>query len=104
MNNKDNVGLVLNYVDTGASYASLMQLALTAVGATTHAAVVNLLWTNLYGTAPTTALAALFVAMLDNGSVSVGELGAYAADLAVNCTHINLVGLQQTGLEYTQYA
>ena len=38
--------------------------------------------------------------MLDNGSITVGDLGVFAADLDLNADNINLVGLHQTGVEY----
>ena len=81
-------------------YADLMQLALTAAGATTNTAVVNKLWTNLFGAAPTAAQAAPYVAMLDSGSSTPGALGVMAADLSLNTDNIHLVGLQATGIHY----
>ena len=39
--------------------------------------------------------------MLDNnGEMTQGELTVFAADLDINLTNINLVGLMDTGLEY----
>ena len=100
LSNKTYVGIGLNYLDGGMSYADLMALALNAAGATTNNAVVSLLWTNLFGAAPTTAEAAPYVAMLASGSYTAGTLGVLAADTSFNTTNINLVGLAQTGIEY----
>jgi hypothetical protein len=98
--NKNYVGVGLSYLDGGTGYQELMQMALTTVGATTHAAAVNLLWTNLFGSAPSADQAAPYVALLDNGTYSAGSMGAAAADSDLNKTNINLVGLHQTGIEY----
>jgi Ca2+-binding RTX toxin-like protein len=101
VSNTQYVGIGLSLLDSGVSYSDLMQFALTAAGATTNARVVNLLWTNLFHSAPTAAEASPYVAMLDDGSLSVGALGVIAADLAENTNNINLTGLQQTGIEYS---
>jgi serralysin len=95
------VGIGLGYLDGGTSYTDLMQFALNAAKVTTHQSEVNLLWTNLFGSAPTAAQAKPYVDMLDSGSVSTGALGVLAADQDLNKLNINLVGLQQTGLEYS---
>lgn len=99
--NEQYVGIVLSLLDGGMSYENLMQLALDAAGATTHAAEVNLLGTNLFGSPPTAEQAAPYVALLDNGSLSTSGLGIIAADSVLNQANINLVGLQQTGIEYS---
>ena len=101
VSNKQYVGIGLSCLDAGWTYENLMAVALDAAGAKTHAAVVNLLWTNLVGSAPTAAQAAPYVALLDNGTYSPGFLGVICAELDMNKTHINLVGLAQTGIEYS---
>jgi hypothetical protein len=101
VSNPQYAGIGLSLLDGGMSYADLMQLALTAAGATTHTAVMNLLWTNLFHSTPTTADVSPYIAMLANGSISAGALGEIAADLSINAANINLVGLQQTGLVYS---
>lgn len=100
VSNAAYVGIGLNYLDGGMSNADLMALALNAAGATTSNAVVNLLWTNLFGVAPTVAEADPYVAMLDSGSMSAGVLGMAAADTSFNTANIGLTGLAQTGIEY----
>lgn len=97
--NKQYVGIGLSLLDTGTTYEQLAALAVGAAGASTPSAVVNLLWTNLFGSAPTTEQAAPYVAML-GGSVTVGALTVLAADLDLNTNHINLAGLATMGLEY----
>ncbi len=98
--NKQYVGIGLSCLDAGWTYENLMAVALDAAGAKTHAAVVNLLWFNLVGSAPTAEQAAHYVEMLDKNTYSVGVLGEICAELDLNKTHINLVGLAQTGLEF----
>ena len=75
-------------------------LAVGAAGKTSHTDVVNLLWTNLVGSAPSPSQAAPIVALLDGG-MTVGALTVLAADLDLNTTNIGLVGLVQTGIEYS---
>lgn len=62
--------------------------------------MVRLLWTNLVRSPPTAEDASPYITMLDNGSITVGDLGVFAADLDLNADNINLVGLHQTGVEY----
>lgn len=100
VSNTKYVGIGLSFLDDGMIYSDLMALALNAEGSTTSKAVVTLLWSNLFGAAPTDAEAAPYVAMLDSGSYSAGALGVLAADTSLNATNINLVGLAQTGIEY----
>lgn len=102
--NKTYVGIGLAMLDAGSTYEQLARLAVDATGSTRSADVVGLLWTNLFGSAPTAAQAAPYVAMLDSGATSVGALTVLAADLELNAVNINLSGLQQTGLEFTPYA
>ena len=99
VNNKNYVGIGLNFLDTGWTYDNLAGLALDAAGAKTNDQIVSLLWTNVIGTKPTAADKQPFIALLDNG-MSAGALAHLAADTSFNTTNINLVGLAQTGIEY----
>lgn len=104
--NKAFVGIGLHFVDElNYSYPSLMELAINArLGANpTHDQVVDLLYTNVVGQAPDAATRKTFTDLLDNGSFTLGGLGVLAADTEFNKTHINLVGLAQTGLEYLPF-
>ncbi|MDE2344693.1 MAG: hypothetical protein KGL63_15110 [Betaproteobacteria bacterium] len=96
----DYVGLGLKYLDGGMSYADLSALALTAAGATTPQAIVNLLYTHVVGVAPTATQAAPFIQDLTSNQFSVGNLAVMAENTSLNTTHINLVGLEQTGIHY----
>ena len=96
----DYVGIGLNALDSGMGVSELSTLALQAAGATTNLQVVNLLYTNILGVAPTAAQAAPFVNLLTNG-MTVGTLAVLAEGSTYNDTNINLIGLQHTGIHYT---
>lgn len=98
--NPTYVGIGLSYTDKGMSYSDLGALALSAVGATTNDAIVTTLWRNVVGFNPSTADKAPFVKMLADG-MKAGDLVVLAADTSLNTTNIGLVGLIQTGIEYT---
>jgi Ca2+-binding RTX toxin-like protein len=99
LGNRAYVGIGLSLLDGGTSYEQLAALAMAAAGKTSHVDVVDLLWTRLFGSAPTTEQAAPYVALLDAG-MSVGALTVLAADLDLNAVAIDLVGLAQTGIEF----
>ncbi len=98
--NPEYVGIGIDLLDGGMSYAELAGQAMAAAGKTTPAAVCAQLWLNLTGTVATAGDVAPFVAMLEKGELSVGALTTMAADNAMNATNIGLVGLAQTGLEF----
>lgn len=97
--NQTYVGIGLGLVDGGMGYAALSALAINAAGASSPEQVVNLLWSNIVGSAPSAEQAQPFVAMLNSGTTA-GDLGVLAADTEFNQTNINLTGLALTGLEY----
>ena len=84
VSNQHYVSIGLHYTDTGMSYGDLMQLAINArlgADASSHAAVVNLLYTNVIGVAPDAGTLGYFKGLLDDGTYSVANLGrvnAYA--------------------------
>jgi hypothetical protein len=98
--NKTYVGIGLDLMDKGMSYSTLAGLALGVAGAATNDQIVTLLWTHVVGSAPSATDKAPFVALLDAG-MPAGELARLAADTPLNGININLVGLMQTGIEYT---
>jgi hypothetical protein len=103
--NEVYAGIGLYYIDGGMTYESLMRLAIDArLGAGAgHQAVVDLLYTNVVGVPPGKADRAYFVGLLDTGAYTVAGLGVMAADIDLNVTNINLVGLASTGLDYVPY-
>jgi serralysin len=96
------VGIGLDYADGGMSYQALMQLALDARlgGGASHAAVVNLLYTNVVGSAPDAGSLATYVGMLESGVETHASLGVFAADTSLNAARVGLSGLAATGLEF----
>jgi hypothetical protein len=103
--NKEYAGIGLHYLDGGWSYEQLMALAIdAALGANaSHENIVNHLYTNVVGVAPTEAEAKPFVDMLVGGSYSKGSLGVLAAETPLNASNIDFVGLTENGLEYTPF-
>ena len=99
------VGIVLHYLDSGVSYEALLDLALGAIlGANkTNEAIVELVFTNLVGEAPTQAVKAELASYMDSGAYSQAGFARAIADLELNATNINLVGLSDMGLQYTEY-
>jgi hypothetical protein len=100
------VGIGLYFMDEyGYSAESLMQLAIDEqLGRfASHDQVVNLLYTQVVGQAPSEQVRQSFVSLLDSGVHSVGSLGVLAANTDINRTHIDLVGLAQTGLAYLPF-
>jgi hypothetical protein len=102
VSNKQFVGIGLQFLDGGMSYSDLMKLAIdTRLGAgASNTAVVNLLYTNVVGSAPGKADLDHFVGLLDSHTVTISGLGIMAADTALNTTNINIIGLAQTGIEF----
>ena len=103
VSNMQYVGIGLSYLDGGMSYQDLMQLALNArLGAGfSNTAEVNLLYQNLAGVLPSAADLSYWVGRLTAGQFSQASLGVLAAEDGSNTVNINLVGLAQTGIEYS---
>jgi hypothetical protein len=95
-------GIGLRLADTGTSAEALVQLALDHRLGPWHGAddVVNLLYTNVVGTAPPQQQVAMYRGWLDSGLYSEASLGLYAAQTGENEAGIGLAGLAQTGLAF----
>jgi hypothetical protein len=65
--------------------------------------VVDLLYTNVIGVAPTAEQADPFVKMLEDKSYTLTSLAKMAADTPYNTTSVNLTGLADTGLPYLEF-
>jgi hypothetical protein len=105
--NKTYVGIGLYYTDRhGFGYEGLMELAISArLGAyPSNGQVVDLLYTNVLGLPPDELTRELFTVLLDNRTYTIASLGVLAADTDLNKANINLVGLAQTGLEYSPFS
>ena len=104
VHNPSFVGIGLQCLDDlGLTYEQLVQLALDVkLGANaTHKAVVNLLFDNLLGSAPSAADEEYFVGLLDSHAYTSGGLAQLAADTPLNIRNIDLVGLSSTGLIFS---
>ena len=100
------VGLGLYRMDDlGDSLQDLMGLALQArLGASPSSAqVVDLLYTNVVGSAPQASVRQHFTDLLDQHKLSAVELAVQAAQTTENAARIHLTGLLQTGLDYLPY-
>ena len=99
VSNKQFVGIALSLLDGGMDYGQLASAAMGLMGKTSNADVVALLWTNLFGSAPTSEQSVSVVAAMDNG-LTVGALTVLVAESSFMADRINLVGLSQTGIEF----
>ena len=73
-----------------------------ALGATPGSGqIVDLIYRNIFDAAAPAALKATYVGLLDNGTLTPATLVQVASDTGFNTTHIDLVGLAQTGIAYT---
>lgn len=100
------VGIGIEYLDNrGYDYESLLGVAISArLGANpSNKQVVDLLFTNVIGVAPSVDQAAPYVKMLDDKSYSVTALAKMAADTPFNTAAVNLTGLASTGLAYLEF-
>lgn len=95
-------GIGLRLADTGTSAEALVQLALDHRLGPWHAGddVVNLLYTNIVGSAPPQQQAAVYRGWLDSGLYTEASLGLFAAQTGENAASIGLAGLAQTGLAF----
>ena len=100
--NKEYVGIGLGLLDGGMSYSNLMELAINAkLGAdASDTDIVNLLYTNVVGNAPSASDLNYYVGLLQSNIDTEASLGMFAADTTFNTVNINLVGLAVTGLEF----
>jgi hypothetical protein len=105
ISNKISIGTYIHHLDRGMTYEELMQVALDVVlGANpSSSSVVDLLWTNIFGPPTPDVDLGQYSALIDNGTYTVAGLAVAAADHDLNTTNIDLIGLSQTGLEYTLY-
>jgi hypothetical protein len=92
-------GTGLSLLAQGMSYEALAAAAVSFAGKTGHAEIVELLWSNIVGTAMPADERAHWVGLLDGGQ-SVGAITVIAADSSLNATNIDLIGLASTGLAY----
>jgi serralysin len=105
VHNRGLVGAGLGFFDAGMSYDAVAQLAVQSAdfaqlaGSHNNTDFVNFVYRNVIGTVPSSADLAFYTGLLDGG-MSQASLGILAAESPLNLRNIDLVGLQQSGLEY----
>ncbi len=88
--NKDFVGIGLHLVDSGMSYADVVQLALSTsafqqlAGGSSNADFVRLVYANVVGHAPSTAEVDGLVSLINNGSATAVSLAMMASEMDLN--------------------
>lgn len=101
------VGMALAQFDQGFSMLQVAEIALASpqilgIPGLTNGVFVDTVYLNVVGRAPSTAEHDYFTGLLvgSGGAMSRAELLVLAANTPVNAVNIDLVGLQQSGLEY----
>ncbi len=99
------VGYGLSLLDEGLSYDALMSLSLeTRLGTqASNIDVVHLLYSNVIGAAPSSEELQAFTSLLDSGTYSRAQFGIMAAESSFNLANIDIVGLRQSGIAYTEF-
>ena len=100
--NKEIAGIGIAFRDMGMTRDQVSEAAINAMVGPggTNADVVNLLWTNLVGSAPSAADAQPFVDLLNQGDFTRGSLTSLAADVLDQNVHLTGVA----SYEYTVFA
>ncbi len=104
----DYVGIGINLFDSGMSMLAVCELALgtslfqSLAGSTSNTAFVNTVYQNVVGVLPSAGDRDFYVGLLQGsgGTMTQAELLMLAANAGVNEQNINLVGMQQTGMEF----
>ena len=105
LSNLKLIGALIYNLDAGMSYEELLGVALDVLlGANkTNEAIADLVYTNLVGESPTLEVRRELASYMDSGAYSQAGFARAIADLELNATNIDLVGLTSTGLQYTEY-
>lgn len=104
----DYVGIGLDLFDGGMSMQQACQLALgtslylSLAGSNSNEAFVNTVYKNVVGVLPSAADRDYFAGLLQGsgGTMTQADLLVFAANADVNTVNINLMGLQQSGVEF----
>lgn len=102
VSNETYAGIGLDLFDRGASNTDVMRLALEVRLGTSYSntTLVQTLYRNVLNAEPSAFDLQIFNNLLASRALTPEELGWAAAESAANATSINLVGLQQSGLEF----
>jgi len=98
----DYVGIGLGLFDSGMSMLAVCQMVIGVMGSPTNEAFVNTVYQNLVGGPPAQGDRDYYVGLLQGsgGAMTQAELLLIAANADINAQNINLVGLQQGGVEF----
>jgi Peptidase M10 serralysin C terminal len=102
LSNKSYVGIGLRLFDGAMAMQDVASSAISTglVSNPDNTSFVKAIWNNVVGTPIDEANLNSYVSQLNRGTLSQASLLVLAATSSVNASHINLVGLAQTGLEY----
>jgi len=105
LDNPQLIGILLHGLDSGFTYDEVLDFALGALLGPnkTNDAVAELVYLNLIGEAPTEAMTKELASFMDSGAYTQAAFTRVVADLEINATNIDLVGLANTGLQYVEY-
>lgn len=105
----DLVGVGLQLFDEGKSLSTVAGLALSTglwqatAGGSDHAAFVKTVYRNVVGSLPDAATQAHYQGILERNEMSQAELLTVASETTANAMFIDLIGLAQSGIEYSGY-
>jgi hypothetical protein len=105
LSNKNSVGVVLGYVDTGMSSSNLMLIALNAklgLGFTTTQEI-QLLYNNVFGVEASQAVIDKYNSAIVSGQYTQASLAVAIAESSANKANINITGIEKSGLQYNAY-
>lgn len=108
ISNPSVVGLIMGFFDQGSSLHDVCQLAIdvglvtSLAGSDGNADLARLVFRNVVGSEADPAMVDLLVGYMDgrNASFTQADFLTVIAGMEINQNHINLVGLQQTGIEF----
>ena len=106
LSKKDLVGIALKIYDDGKmEETAIARFALDSLLGKnpSNKDVVDLLYKNVTGVLPDTKVEASYMSMIEDKTVTQEWLTLLAANLELNKSNINLVGLSKTGIEFTPF-
>ena len=103
LKNPKFAGIALSLFDSGRSLQDVAALAVSSglISSPDNTSFVKTIWLNVIGSSIDDSNLNNFVGLLNHGSMTQASLLAAAATSPQNLTAINLVGLAQTGLQYS---
>lgn len=94
------VGIVLDLFDQGYTLPQLCTAALPVMGSPSDADFVTIIFRNVVETDPSADEQILLTGLLEDGTLTQAQMLEIVVNLEVNETHIDLVAMQQNGVEF----